>query len=168
MKRRRRVILIVVLAIVAVGLWLWVLGIVPPKRTVRELIERPVTVEVGSEELRKKAEETAISLANWLEQQENMNKMLVYRQAQRDPFLLSVKKKEEMLPVEPPKLVLKGIAWDETQPLSLINDLVVKEGDAIQGARIVKIDFDRVVVRYRSKKFVIKLIEWEEKKSPGS
>ena len=58
--------------------------------------------------------------------------------------------------------MLKGIAWDETEPLALINDLVVKEGDTIQGARIVKIDFDQVTVQYRSKKFVIKLIEWKE------
>ena len=168
MRVRREVIIVAVLAIGMVGLWLWVLGIVPLKKTVRELIERPVTVEMSPEELRKKAEETALSLSNWLEKQEKIDRMLVYHEGRRDPFLLSVKKKEKSLPVQPPKLVLKGIAWDETEPLALINDLVVKEGDAIQGARIVKIDFDRVAVRYRSKKFVIKLIEWEEKKSPSS
>ena len=161
MRVRRGVIILVVLAIVLVGLWLWVLGIVPLKKTVRELIERPVTVEVSPEELRKKAGETALSLSNWLEKQEKMDKMLVYHESRRDPFLLLVKAKKKSLPVKPPKLVLKGIAWDETEPLALINDLVIKEGDTIQGARIVKIDFDRVAIRYRSKKFVIKLIEWK-------
>ena len=168
MRVSRGVIILVVLAIVLVGLWLWVLGFVPLKKTVRELIERPVTGEVSPEELRKKAEETVLSLSNWLEKREKMDKMLVYHEGRRDPFLLSVKKKEKSLPVQPPKLVLKGIAWDKTEPLALINDLVIKEGDTIQGARIVKIDFDRVAIRYRSKKFVIKLIEWEGKKSPSS
>jgi len=158
MKGKRGVIIVVVLAIVLVGLWLWMLGIVPVKKTVRELVERPATVEVSPEELREKAEETALSLSNWLEKQEKMDKMLVYHESRRDPFLLLVKAKKKSLPVEPPKLVLKGIAWDETEPLALINDLVVKEGDTIQGARIVKIDFDRVAVLYRSKKFVIELI----------
>jgi len=158
MKGKRGVIIVVVLAIVLVGLWLWVLGIVPLKKTVRELVERPATVEVSPEELREKAEETALSLSNWLEKQEKMDKVLVYHESRRDPFLLLVKTKKKSLPVEPPKLVLKGIAWDETEPLALINDLVVKEGDTIQGARIVKIDFDRVAVLYRSKKFVIELI----------
>ncbi len=162
MKGKRGVIIVVVLAIVLVGLWLWVLGIVPIKKTVRELVERPVAAEVSPEELRKKAGETALSLSNWLEEQEKIGKMLVYHKGRRDPFLLLVKTKKKSLPVQPPKLVLKGIAWDETEPLALINDLVVKEGDTIQGARIVKIDFDRVTVQYRSKKFVIKLIEWKE------
>lgn len=164
MKGKRGIILVAVLAIVLAALWLWALGIVPLKKTVRRVIERPLAVEVSSEELRKKAEETALSLSNWLEKREEIDKMLVYHQGPRDPLVLPVKTKEKTLSVQPPKLVLKGIAWDETEPLALINDLLVKEGDAIQGARIVKIDFDRIAVRYGSKKFVIKLIEWESKK----
>ncbi|GAF85806.1 unnamed protein product, partial [marine sediment metagenome] len=78
MKGKRGVIIVVVLAIVLVGLWLWVLGIVPIKKTVRELVERPVAAEVSPEELRKKAGETALSLSNWLEEQEKIDKMLVY------------------------------------------------------------------------------------------
>ena len=168
MTRKKGVIVVVVLAIAAVGLWFWVLGILPFKKKTTELIARSPTVEVSPEQLRKKAEETALSLSHWLEQREKVDKMLLYHQARRDPFQLSVKKKKESLPVKPPKLVLKGIAWDKTEPLALINGLLVKEGDTIQGARIVKIDFDRVAVRYRSKRFVIALIEWEEEKSPSS
>jgi len=164
MKGKRGIILVAVLAIVLAALWLWALGILPLKKTVRRVIERPLAVEVSSEELRKKAKETALSLSNWLEKREEIDKMLVYHQGRRDPLVLAVKTKEKTLSVQPPQLVLKGIAWDETEPLALINDLLVKEGDAIEGARIVKIDFDRVTVQYRSKKFVIKLIEWESKK----
>jgi len=145
--------------IVLVGLGLWVLGIVPPKKTVRELVERPAAVEVSPEEIRKKAEETALSLSNWLEKKEELDKMLVYHKGRRDPFVVPVKTKEKSLPIQPPKLVLKGIAWDKTEPLALINGQVVKEGNTIGGARILKIDFDRVVVRYRGKKFTFTLME---------
>jgi type II secretory pathway component PulC len=159
MKVRMAVIILVVLVIVLVGLWLWVLGIVPGKKTVREIVERPVTVEVSPEEIRKKAEETALSLSHWLEKKEELEKMLVYHKAYRDPFVLPVKTKEMSLPPEPPKLVLKGIAWDKAEPLALINERVVKEGDTIGGARIVTINFDRVVVRYRSRNFTFTLME---------
>ncbi|MFQ6066201.1 MAG: hypothetical protein ACE5K3_02845 [bacterium] len=164
MRVPRVVTILVVLAIAMVGLWLWVLGIVPIKKKVRQGIKRPVTGKVSPEELRKKAEQIALSLSDWLEKKEKIDKMLVYRQGWRDPLLLPVKKKvKKNLPLQPPKLVLKGIAWDETQPLALINDLVVKEGDTVEGARIVRIDFDGVAVRYRGKKFAIKLIEWRKK-----
>jgi len=162
MRAKRGVIIVAVLAIAMVGLWLWVLGILPLKKTVREPAERPAAVQVSAEELKKKAGETAASLSKWLEEQERIDKMLTYHQGRRDPFLLPVKNTvEKSLPGQPPKLVLKGIAWDETNPLALINELLVKEDDSVEGARVVKIDFDRVALRYGSKKFVIKLIEWE-------
>jgi len=164
MKVKKQLIIPVILVLVLVGLWLWVLGIVPAKKTGRELIEKSITGEMNPEDIRKKAEEIALSLSSWLEKQEKIDKMLIYHQSPRDPFLLSVEKKEEeekSLPIQPPNLVLKGIAWDEIEPLALINGLVVKEGDTIEGVRIVRIDFERILVRYRSKEFVIKLIEWE-------
>jgi len=159
MTARRGAIIVVVLAVATVGLWLWVLGVVPFKRAATELPGRPIAVEVSPEELREKAEVTARSLASWLEEQEKLSKKLVYHKGKRDPFLLVIKKKEESPRLEPPKLILKGIAYDKTEPLALINDRVVKEGDTIEGARIVKIDFDRVVVHHGKKEFVIKLIE---------
>jgi len=165
MKGRTGVIILVVLVIVLVGVGLWVLGIVPMKKTVKELVEKPVTVEVSPEELRKKAQETALSLSNWLEKKEKLDKMLIYHKGRRDPFVLPIKTKEKSLPVQPPKLVLKGIAWDKTEPLALINGQVVKEGNTIGGARILKIDFNRVTVRYRGKKFVFKLFKLISPKS---
>jgi len=162
MKVKRGVIIVVVLAIVLVGMWTFVVGIIPAKKTVKRVAKRSTTVKVTPEELKKKAEQTTLSLFHWLEKQERIDKMFVYHKGRRDPFLPPIKKKvKESLPIQPPKLVLKGIAWDETEPLALLNGLVVKEGDTIQGARIVKIDFDRVVVRYSSKRFIIKLIEYK-------
>ena len=163
MTARSSAIIVVVLAIALVGVWLWVLGAIPFKRRVRELTERPGVVEVTPEELRERAEATARSLSSWLEEQEKLSRTLVYHKGRRDPFLLLVKKKKESPRIEPPKLVLKGIAWDKTEPLALINNLVVREGDTIEGARIVKIDFDRVLVRHGRKEFLIKLIEEKEK-----
>lgn len=168
MRVKREFIIVAVLGLVLVLVWMWVLGIVPGKKGVKEPIERPVTGQISPEELRKKAEEAALSLSNWLKKQGEIEEMLAYHEGARDPFYLSLKKREEVkesLPLQPPKLVLKGIAWDETKPLALINGLLAKEGDTIQGATIVKIDFERVVIRYRSEEFVIKLIEWKGEKS---
>lgn len=168
MRVKREFIIVAVLGLVLVLVWMWVLGIVPGKKGVKEPIERPVTGQISPEELRKKAEEAALSLSNWLKKQGEIEEMLAYHEGARDPFYLSLKNREEVkesLPLQPPKLVLKGIAWDETKPLALINGLLAKEGDTIQGATIVKIDFERVVIRYRSEEFVIKLIEWKGEKS---
>ncbi len=168
MRVKREFIIVAVLGLVLVLVWMWVLGLVPGKKRVREPIERPVTGQISAEELRKKAEQAALSLSNWLKKQGEIEEMLAYHEGARDPFHVTLKKKEEIkesLPLQPPKLVLKGIAWDETKPLALINGLVAKEGDTIQGARIVKIDFERVVIRYRSEEFVIELIEWKGEKS---
>ena len=170
MRVKREFIIVAVLGLVLVLVWMWVLGIVPGKKRVREPIERPLTGQISPEELRKKAEQAALSLSNWLKKQGEIEEMLAYHEGARDPLHLPLKKKEEIkesLPLQPPKLVLKGIAWDETKPLALINGLVAKEGDTIQGARIVKIDFEWVAIRYRSKEFVIELIEWEKKESAG-
>ena len=174
MRVKREFIIIAVLGLVLVLVWMWVLGIVPGKKRVKGPIERPVTGQISPEELRKKAEQAALSLSNWLKKQGEIEEMLAYHEGARDPFYLSLKKKEEIkeeikesLPLQPPKLVLKGIVWDENEPLALINGLVVKEGDTIQGATIVKIDFERVTIQYRSQQFVIELIEWEKKESAG-
>ena len=157
MRVGRGVITLAVLVAVVVA-WMLVLGIIPIKKTVRELIEKPVTVEITSEGLKKETQETTLFLLDWLEKREKMDRVLAYHKGGRDPFLPAIKKKEEEdLAVQLPKLVLKGIAWDETERLALINDLIVKEGDTIQEAKIVKIDFDQVAVRYHSKEFVIKL-----------
>ena len=166
MKITKGPIIVVVLAVVLVGMWTFVLGIIPVKKTVRRVAKRSTSVKVTPEELKKKAEETVLSLSTWLKKQEEINRMLVYHQGGRDPLMPPTEKAAKVrkpAPTKLPPLSLKGIAWDETQPLALINDLVLKEGDTIQGAKIVKIDFDRVQVLYSSKKFLIKLIEWEEK-----
>lgn len=162
MEAKKGVLLIVILLAVMVVVWLWVLDIIPPKKTAKKPLEEMAVVEVTVEELRKKAEETAFSLADWLEKQAELDNILIYHKGPRDPFFPPVK--EKVLPTRLPKLVLKGIAWDEVKPLASINDLVVKEGDIIGDVKVVKIYFDRVVVEYNFKRFVINLVELEEEK----
>lgn len=147
----------------------------PLEKTVRDFMLRRDTVGVSPEEIRKKAQETAVSLSNWLQEQDKIEDKLVYKETGRDPFKAAVverkatsttkitsttsAKKPEPKPVQPPKLVLKGTAQDSTGRLALINDKVLKEGDVIAGARIVKIEFERVVVSYQGQSFVFKVIE---------
>ncbi len=155
-------ILVVFLAVALVGIWLFFLGIIPVKKTVKQIAKRESTVETAPEKLKKKTEETALFFSHWLKEQEEMQKVLIYHKGPRDPLRLPAKeelKAKKNIPINLPSLSLKGIAWDETQPLAFINDLVVREGETIQGVKIAKIDFDQVQVWYLSKKFVIKLVE---------
>ena len=161
MRTKREVVFIVVLVVVLVVVWLWVLGVFSPKKTAERSVGKPTVVEITAAELGKKAEETAIALADWLERQAELGNTLIYQRKPRDPFIPPIK--EEVLPAQLPKLVLTGIAWDEVRPLAVINDLVVKEGDKIGEVKIVKIYFDRVIVEYSYNKFVINLVEVEEK-----
>lgn len=155
-------ILVVFLAVVLVGMWLFVLGIIPAKKTVKQTTRRSATAKITPEELKREAEETALFCSHWLKEQEEMQKVLIYYRGPRDPLRPPAKEELEIrkiIPIELPSLLLKGIAWDEVQPLAFINDLVVREGETIQGVRIAKIDFDQIQVWYLSKRFVIKLVE---------
>lgn len=161
MKIKRGVVVIVVPVVALVVVWLWVLGVFSLKKTAKRSLEKPAVAEVTVEEIRKKAEETASALADWLERQAELGNMLIYQRKPRDPFVPPIK--EEVLPTQLPKLVLTGIAWDEARPLAVINDLVVEEGNRIGEIKIVKIYFNRVIVEYSYNKFVINLVEVEEK-----
>lgn len=51
----------------------------------------------------------------------------------------------EKLVEEPGSLNLKGIAWDESHPMAIINNLIVREGDVIEGQTILKIEPGHVI-----------------------
>lgn len=57
--------------------------------------------------------------------------------------------------VSKPRIVVKGIMWDEQNPAAIINDEVVYEGTFISGYKIIKIEPDRVIVNYNGKKHVL-------------
>ena len=47
-----------------------------------------------------------------------------------------------------PQLLLSGIFFDETQPYALINNQIVKRGDTIDGAKVVQILSNEVVLEF--------------------
>ncbi|MDP2943700.1 MAG: general secretion pathway protein GspB [Candidatus Omnitrophota bacterium] len=47
-----------------------------------------------------------------------------------------------------PQLLLNGIFFDETQPYALINNQIVKRGDMIEGAKVVQILSNEVVLEF--------------------
>ncbi|MFC1804229.1 hypothetical protein ACFLZ3_00120 [Candidatus Omnitrophota bacterium] len=75
--------------------------------------------------------------------------------ALRDPF--SEYKSEEPVALEdkqkkeaatPPSLTVQGIIWGGKFPQAIINDRAVKEGDSLEGARIVRIEKQGVNILY--------------------
>lgn len=42
------------------------------------------------------------------------------------------------------KLTLSGIVWDDKEPIALINSLTLKQGDMIEGSRIISIQPEKV------------------------
>ena len=51
-----------------------------------------------------------------------------------------------------PRLHLSGILWDEKEPLAVINDEWVKEGDEIEGAKVLTIEFGGVTVDFHGRR----------------
>ena len=91
MRTKREVVFIVVLVVVLVVVWLWVLGVFSPKKTAKKSVGETAVAEVTVEEIRKKAEETASALADWLERQAELGNTLIYQRKPRDPFIPPVK-----------------------------------------------------------------------------
>jgi hypothetical protein len=52
---------------------------------------------------------------------------------------------------------LKGIFWDSQKPFAIIGDSVVREGDDIEGKKVIKIDKDSVVLEDESGQTVLRL-----------
>jgi len=54
-------------------------------------------------------------------------------------------------------LSLQGIIWDEKNPKAMINGVIVKKGDTIQGNTVVEIRKQSVVLNDGERDFLIKL-----------
>ena len=92
----------------------------------------------------------------------------------RDPFVSLVDKEGNIvrghdlfLPTKEilPNIILKGILWDEQNPLAVINDkilpegsqIVVNDGNTIRVVVLEKINEENVVLSYNDREFIIKL-----------
>lgn len=185
---KKKLIILVVLAVVLVGAWMFALGIMPFK--IKNRIVTSPTKElaplqlISSEELKRKAEETILCFSNWVKKEEKMREVLLYHKGTRDPLALPPKEEpaeaktieaglaktrpaqaktalpaetKTSVPINPPQLSLKGIAWNETHSLAFVNNQIVKEGDTLQDFKIVRIDFKGILICYHSKEFFIEL-----------
>lgn len=55
--------------------------------------------------------------------------------------------------IKPPSLTTQGIIWQTDLPQAIINNKVVKVGDVIEGAEVIKIDKSGVEISFRNKLF---------------
>lgn len=81
----------------------------------------------------------------------------------RDPFEGYLSEQEEASQVPPPPeeqevpalppLTIQGIIWGGRFPLGIINNKVVKIGDTIEGAQIIDISKDGVIVSFADRQY---------------
>lgn len=79
----------------------------------------------------------------------------------RDPFVAPVIKKEEgvtqtpeeVVKKEPPPLNVQGIIWGGRLNQAIINNKVVKAGDTIEGAKILNISKDGVIILFEGMQY---------------
>ena len=56
------------------------------------------------------------------------------------------------------ELKLEGLITDPKQPFALINDMIVKEGDSIDGKKVIKIDIKSVTLEDEDgRRYILKL-----------
>ncbi|HID94432.1 MAG TPA: hypothetical protein EYP53_00045 [Candidatus Latescibacteria bacterium] len=56
-----------------------------------------------------------------------------------------------------PKFHLSGVIWDRRAPVAIINGLPLRENEVIEGARLLKIKRDSVILLLGSKELILKL-----------
>ena len=77
----------------------------------------------------------------------------------RDPFKGYEEKKGEAIgpgeigSVSPPALNIQGMVWGGDIHQAIINNTVVKEGDTIEEAKIIKIEKEGITILYRNQLF---------------
>ena len=60
-------------------------------------------------------------------------------------------------PVSPPKLVLQGITGQRNLREAMINNVNVREGEDVEGARVVSIDARSVKLRFGDQDLILRL-----------
>lgn len=59
----------------------------------------------------------------------------------------------QMPETPPPSLTMQGVIWGGRFPQAIINNKVVKAGDAIEGARIISIDKDGATLFFKDRQY---------------
>lgn len=60
-------------------------------------------------------------------------------------------------PVEPPSLTVQGILFGTARPQAIINRKIVAAGDTVEGARVVSITAEGVVMSFEEREFELKI-----------
>ena len=63
--------------------------------------------------------------------------------------------KEEL--AKKPELSLTGIVWGNERPCAFINNMMVEEGEMVNGAKVIKIDYRKVLLSFGEKEISLSL-----------
>lgn len=66
-----------------------------------------------------------------------------------------ITEKEEL--AKKPELSLTGIVWGNERPCAFINNMMVEEGEMVNGAKVVKIDYRKVLLSFGEKEISLSL-----------
>ena len=81
----------------------------------------------------------------------------VYETWGRDPFTTLGPFREVTRLPEDPGLSLSAISWKDGEAIALINDFVVREGDVVEGARVIDITSGSVILNRDGRRFNLTL-----------
>lgn len=125
---KNKKLLLIILSVMAIFSLLY--GIFSPSRAKRFLNEegKKIMTEEGAIYLERQARRSSYS--SW----------------GRNPFSAS-----KSLIKRPQGVILNGILWDSKNPMAIVNEGIVKEGDIISGNKVIEIKQDRVILNDGSK-----------------
>ena len=66
-----------------------------------------------------------------------------------------ITEKEEL--TKDPELSLTGIVWGDERPCAFINNMMLEEGEMVNGAKVVKIDYKKVLLSFGEKEICLSL-----------
>ena len=73
----------------------------------------------------------------------------------KNEIVKEITKKEEL--TKEPELSLTGIVWGNERPCAFINNMMVEEGEMVNGAKVVKIDYRKVLLSFGEKEISLSL-----------
>lgn len=81
----------------------------------------------------------------------------VYRTWGRDPFAFRNQRGGAKLSLKKSDLSLSAISWKGDEAIILINDSILKKGDFVDGAKVLEIFMDSVILQMDDKQIVLSL-----------
>ena len=102
----------------------------------------------------------SIGRVDFFELEEKLKKNRPQLEWVRDPFQFPPKKYIKKTDFE--GLNLTGIIYDEESPVAVINDVIVKKGDVVEGVTVLEIRRESVVLEKEDKSYTLELLKWEE------